>query len=69
MHHSTTAQWSEGGDENMSKDLIGQILFWAQPRETRRLNPQFFAAQIQISIPNEYSGFGYKGLVICRNDG
>ena len=25
-------------------------------------NPQFFAAQIQISIPNKSLGFGYKGL-------
>ena len=29
-------------------------------------NPQFFAAQIQI--PNKYLGFGYKGLVFCKNN-
>ena len=31
----------------------------------------FFAAQIkiQIPIPNRYLGFGYKGLVFCRNNG
>ena len=27
------------------------------------------AAQIQIPIPNEYLRCGYKGLVICRNNG
>ena len=27
------------------------------------------AAQIQIPIPNKYLGFGYKGLVFCRNNG
>ena len=26
-------------------------------------------AQIQIQIPNKYLGFGYKGLVFCRNNG
>ena len=28
-------------------------------------NPQFFAAQIQIPIPNKYFGIGYKGLFFC----
>ena len=50
--------------------------------DTRWLNPQFFAAQIQISIPKKlaicpktylnpkkYLGFGYKSLVFCRNNG
>ena len=27
------------------------------------------AAQIQIPSPNKYLGFGYKGLVFCRNNG
>ena len=31
--------------------------------------PNFFVAQIQIPIPNIYLGFGYKGLVFCRNNG
>ena len=31
--------------------------------------PNFFAAQIQIPIPNKYLGFAYKGLVFCRNNG
>ena len=37
--------------------------------DTRWLNPWFFAAQIQIQIPNKYLGFGYKGLVLFRNNG
>ena len=32
--------------------------------DTRRLNPKFFAAQIQIPIPNKYLGCRYKGRVI-----
>ena len=32
------------------------------------LNPQFFAAQIQIPAPNKYLGFGHEDLV-CRNNG
>ena len=30
---------------------------------------KFFATQTQIPIPIKYLGFGYKGLVFCRNDG
>ena len=37
--------------------------------DTRRLNPQFFAAQIQILIPNKYLGCGYTDLGFCRNNG
>ena len=37
--------------------------------DTRRLNPLFFAAQIQIPIPSKYLGFGYKGVVFCGNNG
>ena len=37
--------------------------------DTRWLNPKFFAAQIQIPIPNKYLGFGYKGLIFCRING
>ena len=37
--------------------------------DTRRLNLTFFAAQIQILLPNKYLGFGYKSLVFCRNNG
>ena len=29
---------------------------------------KFFAAQIQIPIPNKYLGFGYKDLVFSRNN-
>ena len=29
---------------------------WARTVDTRRLNPHFFAAQIQIPIPNEHIG-------------
>ena len=36
--------------------------------DTRWLNPKFFATQIQIPIPKTYLGFGYKGLVFCRNN-
>ena len=34
---------------------------------TRRLNLKFFAAQIQITLPN--LGVGCKDLVFCRNNG
>jgi hypothetical protein len=37
--------------------------------DTQWLNPQFFAAQIRIPIPNKYLGSGYKGLVFCKNNG
>ena len=39
--------------------------YWLSTRttDTRWLNPQFFAVQIQIPIPNKYLGFEYKGLV------
>ena len=37
--------------------------------DTQRLNPQFFAAQIQILIPNKYLGCGYTDLGFCRNNG
>ena len=41
----------------------------ARTTDTRRLNPYFFVAQIQILIPNKYLGCGYKGLLFCRNNG
>ena len=31
--------------------------------------PWTHEGQIQIPIPNRYLGFGYKGLVFCRNNG
>ena len=34
----------------------------SQTTDTRWQNSKFFAAQIQIPIPNIYLGFGYKGL-------
>ena len=33
------------------------------------LNPKFFAAQIQIQIPNKFLGCGYEGFVLFRNNG
>ena len=30
---------------------------------------KFFPAQIQLPLPNEFLGFGYKGLVFCGNNG
>ena len=36
---------------------------------TRRINPRFFAVQIQIQITNRYLGCGCKNLVFCRNNG
>ena len=41
----------------------------SRTKNTRRLNPYFFAAQIQIPIPNKYLGSGYKCLLFCRNNG
>ena len=43
---------------------IYQLSPGAQTMDTWRLNPYFFAAQIQIQIPipNKYLGCGYKGL-------
>ena len=38
----------------------------ARTTDTRRLNPEFFAAQIQISIQNKYLGCGYEGLVLVE---
>ena len=37
--------------------------------DTQRLILKFFAAQIQMPLPNKYLGAGYKGLVFCRNNG
>ena len=31
--------------------------------------PTFFAAQIEIPIPNKYLRFGIKSLCFCRNKG
>ena len=45
------------------------LQFYARTTDKRWLNPWFLAAQIQIPVPNKYSGFGYKGLVFCRNNG
>ena len=41
----------------------------SNPRTTNTRWLKFFAAQIQISIPSKYLGFGYKGLVFFRNYG
>ena len=35
--------------------------------DTRWLNSWFFSSQIQIPIPNIHLGFGYNGLIVCRN--
>ena len=42
---------------------------YTQTKDIRWLNPKFFAAKSQIKIPitKKYFGFGYKGLVFCRN--
>ena len=48
---------------------IFKMLLKSLTTDTWWLNPKFFAAQIQISTPNKYLGFGYKGLVVCRNNG
>ena len=45
------------------------LQFYARTTDKRWLNPWFLAAQIQIPVPNKYLGFGYKGLVFCRNNG
>ena len=44
---------------------------YLRPRttDTRRLKLKFFAAKIQMPLPNNYLGVGYKGLVFCRNNG
>ena len=60
-------------DSRIKKQFPGQHdshMLRLRPRttDTQWLNPNFFAAQIQIPIPNRYLGFGYKGLVICRNN-
>ena len=54
-----------------NQDFIKKRGAYLQPRttDTRRLNLKFFAAQIQIPLPNKYLGVGYKGLVFCRNNG
>ena len=44
-------------------------LFLTWTKDTKRLNLKFFAAQIQIRLPNKYLGVGYKGLVFTRNIG
>ena len=44
-------------------------LFCPRTMDTRWLNTQFFAAQIQIQIQNKYLEFALKGLVFCRNKG
>ena len=31
-------------------------------------NTQFFAANIEIQVPNRYLGFGYKGIVFSENN-
>ena len=41
----------------------------ARTTDTRKLNPEFFAARIQIPIRNKYLGCGCKGLVFCKING
>ena len=55
---------------NKSKVRIPALVLLPEPRtmDTRCLNSQFFAAQIQIPIPNKYLGFGYNGLVFKCNE-
>ena len=61
-----------GGIEKLpfKVSLLNHIpsLVSARTADTRRLNPQLFAAQIQISIPKIYLGCGCKGLAFCRNN-
>ena len=44
---------------------------YLRPRttDTRRLNLKFFAAKIQMPLPNNYLGVGYKGFGFFRNNG
>ena len=42
-------------------------LFQTRTADTRWLTPEFFVAQIKISIPNKYLGFGYKAKRKWRN--
>ena len=50
-------------------DLFKSPWYISRTTDTRRLNLKFFAAQIQIPLPNKYLGVGYKGLVFYRNNG
>jgi hypothetical protein len=43
--------------------------FLKDPVLPQTTDTRFFAAQIQIPIPNEYLGLGYKGFVFCKNTG
>ena len=40
--------------------MTGIIQLLSRTTDTRWLNPKFFAAQIQIPIPDNYFGFEYK---------
>ena len=68
-------------DKKQYSDYIGPIFvglftrynefLWVSTptTDTGKLNPKFFAAQIQISIPNRYFGSGYEllRLIFCRS--
>ena len=55
----------------MSRSVLkwNKATFLPRTTDTHWLNPLFFADQIQIPIPNKYLGVGYKGLVLCWNNG
>ena len=44
-------------------------LCYTRTTDTRWVNINFLAAQIQIPIPNRYLALGFWGLVFCKNNG
>ena len=50
------------------KLTLRQPLLSSRTTDTCWLNPQFFAAQIQILNPNKYLVYGCKGLFFCTNN-
>ena len=54
----------------LQKDFRTIMWPWFRPWTTDAwwLNLCFFAAQIEIPIPNKYLGFGIKSLCFCRNN-
>ena len=42
-------------------DKVCAKYYLTRTTDTRRLNLKFFAARIQIPLPDKYLGIGYKG--------
>ena len=60
--------WQRRRDPGLSQVHLPKgkrfMVVCSRTMDTRRLNPYFFAGQIQIPILNKYLGFGFKEIMV-----